>query len=163
MSHRLRASSLRAAARGETSRLSPQAPLSLRSGSRPARPFGPVSGRCRDFLKQYGGKGQPPLHPYISGIRSVRPFPPAVARHLIACSHRCPIPAVGTSRLVAMTARFSIPPKTANRSAVPATRIIGVRPPIAIASSDDSQQHWRLGHGGWPFLEEWQDRLLVYQ
>ena len=42
-------------------------------------------------------------------------------------------------------------------------QIVGVTPPIAVASFDDSQQHWRLGHCGWPLWEEWQDRLLVYQ
>ena len=65
----LQASSLRAALRGEARRLSPQTPLSLRCGLKPARPFGPVEGRCRDFLKQSGGEDRPALRPHAPGTR----------------------------------------------------------------------------------------------
>lgn len=145
----LQASSLRAVLRGETSRLSPQAPLSLWCGLKPARPFGPVDGRCRDSPKQYGDEDRPALRPHASGIRFGRssspagrsPWRRASAFDAAPCGRGHP----GTARR-RLASAF---PHRAARSprAIPSARIKGDTPLIAVASSGDSQQHGRLGHG----------------
>lgn len=148
---RLQASSLRAVLRGETCRLSPQPPLSLWCGSRPARPFGPVGGRCRDFSKQDGEEDRPSLRPHASASS------PAV------CSPS-PRSLAIDARQLTMTARFCISHKTGL-----ATALFLWRGSLARAS-DRCCFVWRLAtalalRARWParFYERWQDRLLVYQ
>ena len=50
----------------------------------------------------------------------------------------------GRSRLGSLQ---HIPSKRPGHRAIPPARITGDTPVIAAASSDDAQQHWRLGHG----------------
>lgn len=88
-------SSRRAALRGKTCRLFPQAPFSLRSGFTPARPVGPVGGRCRDFPKQDGKKDHLALHPSCFGhpLQVILLSCGALIVSSFAC-HRCPLPPV---------------------------------------------------------------------
>ena len=109
----LQASSLCVVLRGETCRLSPQAPLSLWCGSRPARPFGPLNGRCRDFPKQ-DGEGIT-----LCCALMLRAFPASdpsllwCARRLIVRAPSMSVPLRSqTSRRLTTTARFSISHQT---------------------------------------------------
>ncbi|GEM_PF-5519299 len=146
---RLPASIQCALLRGETYRLSPQTPLSLRCGSRPARPFGPLNGRCRDFPKQHGEEitlrcalmlqafaaGGPPLLP--------------CARRLIARAPSASVlfghgrPGASRQRLASASLTKPVCPPRCSSGADH-----WPEPVIAVALSDDSQQHGRLGHGG---------------
>ncbi|ARM91140.1 hypothetical protein RHEC894_PC00105 (plasmid) [Rhizobium sp. CIAT894] len=92
---RLPASSRRAVLRGKTCRLSPQAPLSLWSGLTPARPVGPIGGRCRDFPKQDGEEDHLALRPSCFGhpLQVILFSCGALAVSSFAC-RRCPLPPV---------------------------------------------------------------------
>ncbi|WP_204337451.1 hypothetical protein, partial [Rhizobium ruizarguesonis] len=58
------------------------------------RPFGPVGGRCRDFLKQVGKDEHLALHPHPSGIRSMFVLTCGALAVSSFGSHRCSFPSV---------------------------------------------------------------------
>lgn len=147
IAYRHRAS--RAVLRGETCRLSPQAPLSLRRGPRPARPFRPVDGRCRDFPKQDGEEDH--LR-YALMLRAFAPDDRPLLRRARRLIVRVPSMSVPFSHGHPGTSRRRLASASPTKSAWTSRCSSGAdhrpEPMIAVALSGDSQQHWRLGHGG---------------
>ena len=125
-----------------------------RRGLLPTRPGGPVSGRCRDFQNRYGAADR---------ARFALMLWASAYANLLTCTALAVLSFAATLAPHEDGKLLHLSHTLMYHRADPPARITVWLPVIAVAWSDDSQQHGASGTVIYRGRERWQDRLLVYQ